>query len=265
MSKIGKLLKKIVSWLKSFSDDIDEMNREKNLPPWSKERSYALVVAADYRRDTCPVNSVEAMRGLFADAAAEVDVVVDADATGDRFLELLRKGISYETFFFYETAHGNSRSIRLIDRHVKAQEIWDALKDAENRIVGFFDSCCSGSVIETDAFSAFSGPGSMAGFLADEFRREGARLASRGKKRPDVKLYSACADGVFTTYQPESYTEFQAALSKAYRKTKDLTYADFDERLVEFGTYGPKDRPQYRVVPQTASYGRDFSSLPPLR
>ena len=44
------------------------------------------------------------------------------------------------------------------------------------------------------------------------------------------------------------------------------TYADFDEVLVQRGSYGgPKVDPKYRVVPQIASYGKDFSNYEMFR
>jgi len=78
---------------------------------------------------------------------------------------------------------------------------------------------------------------------------------------PQIKLYSACENGVVTTYEPESSTRFASAILIAYRNTEGKTYAEFDKVLVEKGTYGnsPKMDPMYRVVPQIAAYGKDFS------
>lgn len=78
---------------------------------------------------------------------------------------------------------------------------------------------------------------------------------------PQIRLYSACENGVVTTYEPESYTKFADAILTAYKKTAGQTYADFDKVLIEKGSYGnsPKMDPKYRVVPQIASYGKDFS------
>ena len=35
----------------------------------------------------------------------------------------------------------------MIDHNVSAREVWGVLRNAHNRIVGFFDSCHSGSMI----------------------------------------------------------------------------------------------------------------------
>lgn len=251
-----------VKWLGTLVGLAKEDERAK----WTKETSYALVIAADYLRDTCPQGAVRRMKEIFSESAAEVDVVTDAEATGDELLKRLKKGLGYRTFFFYENAHGSRRHIRMIDRHVSAAEIYGVLKEADNRIVGFFDSCYSGSMIETDEFGPVpKGDGAPGGSMARTLAgmlEDGPR--PRGKE-PMVKLYSACEDGVVTTYEPEIGTAFQDAVSRAWKKTKELTYADFDEKLVQFGSYGRPEDPRYHVVPQMASYGKDFSSFRTMR
>ena len=84
-----KLLKKIASFFQDIlttifdsevlpttpSDPIPE-------PTWTKEGSFALVIAHDYRRDTYPVYTTNKIRdNIMSESAATVKFIVDADAT----------------------------------------------------------------------------------------------------------------------------------------------------------------------------------------
>ena len=150
-----KLLKKIASFFQDIlttifdsevlpttpSDPIPE-------PTWTKESSFALVIAHDYRRDTYPVYTTNKIRdNIMSESAATVRFIVDADATTQAFLDALKEGIQYKTFFFYINGHGNNKCIRLADKNLLAREVWEVLRTAQNRIVGFFDACMSGSMI----------------------------------------------------------------------------------------------------------------------
>ena len=103
----------------------------------------------------------------------------------------------------------------------------------------------------------------MADYLVRMFKEENAQKRGNCCEEevgPQIKLYSACENGVVTTYEPESHTRFASAILTAYKNTEGKTYAEFDKVLVEKGTYGgPKVDPMYRVVPQIAAYGKDFS------
>ena len=150
-----KLLKKIASFFQDIlttifdsevlpttpSDPVPE-------PTWTKESSFALVIAHDYRRDTYPVYTTHKIRDtIMSESAATVRFIVDADATTQAFLDALNEGIQYKTFFFYINGHGNNKCIRLADKNLLAREVWEVLRTAQNRIVGFFDACMSGSMI----------------------------------------------------------------------------------------------------------------------
>ena len=158
----------------------------------------------------------------------------------------------------------------MADRNVTAKEVWEILRQAQNRVVGFFDSCMSGSMIvdpstpaekgqtmdyyETDPEIAKVdgevGVGSFAQTVADLFKDDMQRRGNCCEEvGPQIRLYSACANGVITTYEPEIGTKFADAISMCHRKTEGKTYAEFDELLIEKSTYGPKTNPQYRVVP----------------
>ena len=102
----------------------------------------------------------------------------------------------------------------------------------------------------------------MADYLVRMFKEDKqARGNCCEEVGPQIKLYSACENGVVTTYEPESGTKFADAILTAYKNTDKKSYAEFDKVLIEKGTYGnsPKMDPKYRVVPQIASYGKDFS------
>lgn len=235
-------------------------------PTWTRETSFALVIAHDYLRDTYPVYTTNRIRDIFGECAGTVRFVVDADATAEAFLDALREGLKYKTFFFYEYAHGNNKCVRMADRNLLSREIWDVMRNATNRIVGFFDSCYSGSMLEDPGslVPRGAGEGTMADFLVQMFKEqeEPAR-----EILPRIRLYSACANGVVTTYEPGIGTKFADAILMAYRKSANQTYADFDKILIEKGSYGnsPKIDPKYHVVPQIAIYGEDFSGYMRLR
>lgn len=237
-------------------------------PEWTKESSFALVIAHDYLRDTYPVNTTNRMRDILSESAATVRFIVDADATSEAFLDALREGLKYKTFFFYENAHGNNKCIRMADRNLLSREIWGVMRNATNRIVGFFDSCYSGSMLEDpeNPVAKSGDEGTMADYLVRMFREQESARAESGAA-PRIRLYSACANGVVTTYEPESGTKFADAILTAYKKTSGQTYADFDKILIEKGSYGnsPKIDPKYHVVPQIATYGEDFSGYERLR
>lgn len=109
----------------------------------------------------------------------------------------------------------------------------------------------------------------MADYIVRMFKEENAQKRGNCCEEvgPQIKLYSACENGVVTTYEPESSTKFATAILTAYKNTDGKSYAEFDKVLVEKGTYGnsPKMDPKYRVVPQIAAYGKDFSDYERLR
>ena len=275
-------LKKIWNWFTSVLYAIGDTIQHTQNPPepeptWTKEGSFALVIAHDYLRDTYPVYTTNRIKEMFVECAGTELFITDADATAEAFLDALREGIKYKTFFFYENAHGNNKCIRMADRNVLAKEVWGVLKEAQNRIVGFFDSCYSGSMIvdpesgETRAAEdeAAEPEGTMADYLVHMFAaQEQARGELDGeKKQPQIRLYSACENGKITTYEPESSTKFASAILMAYKKTEGQTYAEFDKVLIEKGSYGnsPKIDEKYHIVPQIATYGVDFSEYERLR
>lgn len=275
-------LKILWNWLTSVLYAIGDTIQHTQNPPepeptWTKEGSFALVIAHDYLRDTYPIYTTNKIRDIFGESAATVRFIVDADATAEAFLEALKEGLKYRTMFFYEYAHGNNKCVRMANRNVLASEIWEVLRNAENRIVGFFDSCYSGSMIvdpesgETRAVEDESAEqeGTMADYLVRMFaERERARGKLDGeKKQPQIRLYSACENGKVTTYEPESGTNFASAILTAYKKTAGQSYAEFDKVLIEKGSYGnsPKIDEKYHIVPQIATYGVDFSEYERLR
>lgn len=239
-------------------------------PTWTRESSFALVIAHDYLRDTYPVYTTNRIRDIFGECAGTVRFVVDADATADAFLDALREGLKYKTFFFYENAHGYNKCVRMADRNLLSREIWGVMRNATNRIVGFFDSCYSGSMVEDPGSlePRGAGEGTMADFLVQMFKEQEESAREQGCEiLPRIRLYSACANGVVTTYEPGVGTKFADAILMAYKKSAGRTYADFDKILIEKGSYGnsPKIDPKYHVVPQIAIYGEDFSGYERLR
>lgn len=93
----------------------------------------------------------------------------------------------------------------MANRHVKAQEVWDILKNAENRIVGFFDSCYSGTMIvdpnpptdegEEQTRDAVQDTETMADYIVRKFNEQKTEQTKRGLydggKQPQIRLYSA--------------------------------------------------------------------------
>ena len=275
-------LKKIWNWFTSVLYAIGDTIQHTQNPPepepeptWTKEGSFALVIAHDYLRDTYPVYTTNKIKEMFeTESAGTVKFVVDADATAEALLEGLREGLKYKTFYFYENAHGNNKCIRMADRNVLAKEVWGVLKEAQNRIVGFFDSCYSGSMIvdpegegTREAETTTDGE-TMADYLVRKFSEQVQARGELGdEKQPQIRLYSACENGKVTTYEPESSTKFATAILAACKKTEGQTYADFDKVLIEKGSYGnsPKIDEKYHIVPQIATYGVDFSEYERLR
>lgn len=117
-------------------------------PTWTKDSSYALIVCNDYKNTSYPVRAVEHMTRIFSDCASTVDVIVGDDATCEEVLRHLEKGAGYKTFFFYIFCHGGKRSLFLCRRTLTSKNIWNALRQSNGRIVGFFDACKSGSLLE---------------------------------------------------------------------------------------------------------------------
>lgn len=236
---------------------------------WSKSNSFALVASIDYRYDTYPASSVNRVRDLLSESADTVRFIVDQEATAEAFLDALREGLQYETFFFYVNAHGNNKSIRMANRNLFSREVWEVMRNAHNRIVGFFDSCRSGSMLPDPEPNEFTRDGderegeSFAGYLVRRFEEQGRRDGAA----PRIRLYSACNQVALTTYDPDSSTKFGYAMTGAAKATVGMTYARFDEELIRRGSYWnyPQTDPQLRVVPQVVSYGDDFSCYERLR
>ena len=184
----------------------------------------------------------------------------------------MKEGINYKTFFFYINGHGNNKCIRLADRNVLSREVWEVLRNAQNRIVGFFDACYSGSMI-VDPEAPVEDTEKQAREIDEQDVRDNETMAdylvrmfneqpkTRDGQEPQLRLYSACENFKVTTYEPESSTKFANAILTAHKKTAGQTYADFDKLLIEKGSYGnsPKIDEKYHIVPQIATYGKDFS------
>lgn len=132
MKKLKELLLKLANAIQGIfmtPDLIDTHIGEE--PTWTKEGSFALVIAHDYRRDTYPVYTTNKIRDtIMSESAATVRFIVDADATTQAFLGALKEGIQYKTFFFYINGHGNNKCIRLADRNLLAREVWEVLRTA---------------------------------------------------------------------------------------------------------------------------------------
>jgi hypothetical protein len=62
----------------------------------------------------------------------------------------------------------------------------------------------------------------MADYLVRMFKEENAQKRGNCCEEvgPQIKLYSACENGVITTYEPESGTKFADAILTAYKKTE---------------------------------------------
>ena len=132
MKKLKELLLKLANAIQGIfmtPDLIDTHIGEE--PTWTKEGSFALVIAHDYRRDTYPVYTTNKIRDtIMSESAATVRFIVDADATTQAFLDALKEGIQYKTFFFYINGHGNNKCIRLADKNLLAREVWEVLRTA---------------------------------------------------------------------------------------------------------------------------------------
>ena len=271
MSKLRKIINKVANYLVHVLTDLHILKEE---PTWTKESSYALVIAVDYVRETYPEVTTKRMKEILSESAATVDFITQKNATSEVFLNCLKKGLEYKTFFFYESAHGNNQCIRMIDHNVSAREVWNILRNAKNRIVGFFDSCHSGSMIvdpenptsENATAKDLQYEGTMADYLVEMFKEQ-AKTARGNEKQPQIRLYSACANGVISTYEPTIGTRFADALIMSWKMTPGKTYTDFDKLLIEKGSYGnsPKIDPKYRVTPQISTFGEDFSNYERLR
>jgi len=234
----------------------------------SPENTFALIAMADYKRDIHPVYAGNWIEEIFRLHSNHVNVIYDEQATHDNFLRLLEEGIKWPFFMFYENAHGATRSFRLYDTHVLAREIYDILKKAKHRVLGFFDSCYSGSMIDTENLMKAPAPGTadenapdIASYITSMFTHDMAFKAGSGSQLPILKLCSAAEDKKITTYEPEQHTQYASAVRTAWKKTKDGgRYVDFDSWLLQKGSYGPKD-PEHvnHVVPQFSTFGGDFS------
>ena len=270
MSKLKKFLSKLSECIKNILGIVQFKE-----PTWTKDSSYALVIAVDYARETYPeVTTKKIYNDIFSECADTVKFITQKDATSEAFLKALEEGVKYKTFFFYENAHGNNKCIRMIDRNVTSKEVWNVLRNAQNRIVGFFDSCHSGSMIvdpenptpENTTAKDLQSEGTMADYLVEMFKEQ-AKTARGNEKQPQIRLYSACANGVISTYEPTIGTKFADAMIYSWKRTDGKPYTDFDWLLIEKGSYGnsPKMDPKYRVTPQISTFGEDFSNYERLR
>lgn len=74
-----------------------------------------------------------------------------------------------------------------------------------------------------------------------------------------------------TLYEPTVSTKFSGAIISAYKKTpEDATYAEFDKKLIELGSYKcsvyiGSTAVKEEVIPQIATYGKDFSDYRKFR
>lgn len=240
----------------------------------SPDNTYALLALADYKTNAYPKYSLKYMEQIFSQHSNHVNVIVDQNATKENFLRLFEEGCKWPFFMFYEYAHGFTRMFRLTDTYVYASDIYSILKTSQSRVVGFFDSCYSGSMIDADELMKARKPEdetgidctSMASYLTSMMKRDQMRLKSSGEATPApvMKLYSAGEDQKITTYTPYNDTTYSIAINRAWskiNKTKGARYKDFDELLLKYGSYGPKDPAHINhVVPQFSTFGPDFSS-----
>ena len=258
----------------SFIVDVLAMPAE---PTWTKDSSYALIVCNDYKNDTHPVQTRKWMEKIFSECASTVDVVVDEEATCQKVLEMMEKGVKYKTFFFYIFCHGGTRSLFLNRRTLLAKDIWQVLAKSEGRIVGIFDACYSGSMLEDpngvirDLDDEEDDGTNIADAIVELFKenefktRDNGDVESLPKTR--LRLYSAASRDTQSLYMPKQYSLYTKALNKVYSETDDKTsYREFDEKLVKDGTLHVLNNPNYEwIVPQVATYGEDFSSYPRFR
>lgn len=274
MGKFTSFWKSVGSFLSktfSFIIEVLAMPAEK---PWSKDTSYALVVCNDYKNDTHPVNTREWMKEIFSGCADKVEVLVDNEATGSAVLEKMEEGVKYKTFFFYIFSHGGKRSLFLCGKTLLAKYIWNVLRKSEGRIVGFFDACHSGSLLEDpDGIireGEEEGDGNIADAIIEMFKE--AELQSREEGNPEsvpktrLRLYSASKAETECFYVPKQYTLYSKAIYKTYNDTDEkTTYREFDELLAKNGTYHVSNKTYEYIEPQVATYGDDFSSYPRFR
>lgn len=247
----------------------------------TRDDTYALICCADYKRDTYPKWAKIYAERLFETATDNIHCILDADATKENFLRHFQEGVKYPFFMFYENSHGTTRAFRLFDTYVYAREIYEILRTArKNRIVGFFDSCYSGSMINVGedengelTFSAAAADydendgckniaDSITKMLGDYYFTKQKGMFALAPNMPMIKLYAAAEDKHVTTYEPESSTKYSTAMHQAWKLCKGMRYKDFDAKLLEKGTYGtsPKMDEKYRVIPQFSTFGEDFSN-----
>jgi hypothetical protein len=237
----------------------------------SPENTYALLALADYRTGQYPKSALSYMEKIFSLHSNHVNVIVDQNATKDNFLKLFEEGCKWPFFMFYEFAHGYTRMFRMTDAYVYASDIYAILKTSQSRILGFFDSCYSGSMIDADELMRARKPEdetgidctSIASYLTSMMHRDQMMLKSSSESAPApvMKLCASSADQKVCTYNPYSDTSYTNAIYRAWNKTKDMRYKDFDEHLLKYGSYGPTDPAHVNhVVPQFSTFGPDFSS-----
>lgn len=237
----------------------------------SPENTYVLLALADNMRSTYPKYALTYMEKIFSLHSNHVNVIVDQNATKENFLRLFEEGCKWPFFMFYEFGHGHTRVFRMIDALVYARDIYAILKTSQSRVLGFFDSCYSGSMIDADELMKARKPEdetgldctSMASYLTSMMYRDQMMLKSSSEAAPApvMKLYAAAADQKICTYSPEMGTMYTDAIYRAWKQTQGMRYKDFDELLLKYGSYGPKDPAHVNhIVPQFSTFGPDFSS-----
>lgn len=242
----------------------------------SPDTTFCLVMAYDSKYpDNCPKNALTAMVDAFSAFSDHVERYDNTDATAAIFLQKLQEGIQYHNFYFYEFSHGANYYISL-KGGVTRDQFWNAIQNAQNRFIGIFDSCDSGSMLIPGEQNASSTPRLMSAapiekkesfieYIARKFaekKKAKARLfsASQEEKEPMFQLWSATEESHYGWYYPKDSTVFARAFKSANNQNKDSRLSTMWDKVKQLGSYNtsyPADNIN-RAIPQRVCYGEDF-------
>lgn len=274
LSEYGK-----IPWLND-ADDLAEWNPTTEPIDFRKmsspDTTFCLVMAYDSKNpDNCPKNAISAMVDAFSEFSDHVEQYANTDATAAVFLQKLQEGVQYHNFYFYEFSHGANYYISL-KGGVTRDQFWNAIQNAQNRFIGIFDSCDSGSMLnpadETQSVSPklmsvapVEKKESFIEYIArkfDEKKKAKARLfsVSQEENEPMFQLWSATEESHYGWYYPKDSTVFARAFKNANNQYKDSRLSTMWDKVKQLGSYNtayPVDHIN-RAIPQRVCYGEDF-------
>ena len=240
------------------------------------DTTFCLVMAYDQANPTeCPINAVTAITNVLSGFSDHVEQYTNNDATAQVFLDKIEEGVQYHNFYFYEFSHGANYHISL-KGGVTRDDFWNAIQNAQNRFIGIFDSCDSGSMLNAADPTPLASPKLMSTALVEEKesfieyiarkfeekKNAKARLLSTSPKdkEPMFQLWSATQENHYCWYYPRSSTVFANAINSANNECKDQRLSVMWSKVKALGSRNShlEDDDINKTIPQRVCYGDGF-------